>query len=262
MTSKGEFFNRKVGGFGLGVALLVAYVGFKISLVGLITAEGLINPQFVWYSVWFTGIIFSALATDLFVNNKAWVQNAMENVMRVELSVDERVAIIKQQLEIAVDRYMSVFVIVNGFDSIFKRVFGDIQKIYKGCITVKELLIIVVYAMWDLVIRNGLTNFENPFDIMVLFLGLTVLKVVDANSGFAGLVAEMYKEIDEGKTPEVTLTLWANYIKQLANLYDLTYDEKTAEESFENALKVLNEVVPKLTQESISTIKAKVSSNK
>jgi len=257
MTSKGDFFNRKVGGFGLGLVLLSAYVGFKFSLLGDV------NEHFIWYSLWFTGIVFSALATDLFVNNKAWVENAMVNIERKDIDGKQRVAIIKQQLEIAVDRYMDVFIIVNGFDSTFKRVWANVSKIYKGAITTKELLLIVVYALWDLVIRNGLTHLENPFDIVVLFLGLTVLKVIDANSGFAGLVAEMYKEIDAGKDQEVTLTLWANYIKQLANLYDLTYEgNKTPEESFENALKTLNEVVPKLTQEKITTIKAKISSNK
>jgi len=209
------------------------------------------------------GIVFSALATDLFVNNKLWVENAMENVMRVDLSVDQRVAIIKQQLEIAVDRYLSVFLLVNGIDSIWKRIQINFKKIYKGSITVKELLIIVVYALWDLVLRNGLTNLENPFDICVLFFGLMVLKIVDANSGFASLVAEMYKEIDDNKNQEVILTSWANYIKQLANLYDLTFSsEKTPEEQFERALKILNDVVPKLTQDKITSIKAKISSNK
>lgn len=254
---KADFFNRKVGGFGLAIVILTAYIGYKWSLIGTIT------PEFTWYVVWFTGIIFSALATDLFVNNKLWIENAMENVMRMDLSVDQRVAVIKQQLEIAVDRYLSVFLLVNGLDSIFKRLRVNVSKIYKGCITVKELLIIVIYALWDLVIRNGLPNLENPLDICVLFFGLMVLKIVDANSGFASLVAEMYKEIDDNKNQDVILTSWGNYIKQLANLYDLTYDsEKTPEEMFENALKVINDVVPKINPEDIKTIKAKVYPNK
>lgn len=249
---KMDFLNEKVGGFGLAIVILTAYVGYKFSMIGYVT------PEFTWYVVWFTGIVFSALATDLFVNNKLWIENAMENVMRKDLNVAQRVAIIKQQLEIAADRYLSVFLLVNGFDSIWKRVQVNFKKIYKGSITVKELLIIVVYALWDLVIRNGLTNLENPLDICVLFFGLMILKIVNANSGFASLVAEMYKEIDDNKDQEATLTSWANYIKQLANLYDLTYEEKTPEESFENALKVINDVVPKIDPEEIKVIKAKV----
>ena len=207
--------------------------------------------------------MLSALTTDLFVNNKAWVENAMVNVERRDLNVAQRVAIIKQQLEIAVDRYLSVFLLVNGIDSFFKRVRISVGKVFKGAITTKELLLIVVYALWDLVIRSGVTQLENPFDIVVLFLGLTVLKVIDAKSGFANLVAEMYAEIDEGKDQEVTLTLWANYIKQLANLYDLVYStDKTPEELFENALRIVNEVVPKIDPEEIKIIKAKVYPNK
>jgi hypothetical protein len=261
MGKKVDFFNREVGGFGLGLVILSAYVGFKLSLLGIsMGLDVLTNPQFIWYTIWFTGIVFSALATDLFVNNKSWVENAQENLMRIDLKADERVAIIKQQLEIAVDRYQSVFILVNGFDKTWKRVWANVSKIYKGHITVKELLIIVVYALWDLVIRNGLTNLENPFDIVVLFLGLTVLKVVDANSGFAGLVAEMYKELDEDKSPEIMLTLWANYIKQLVNMYDLGYTEDESPEiRFEEALKIVKEVKPKLSNETISTITAKVS---
>jgi len=194
---KTDFLSDKVGGFGLGIVILTAYIGYKFSLIGFITPEGLINPEFTWYVVWFTGIVFSALSTDLFVNNKLWIENAMENVMRLDLSVAQRVAIIKQQLEIAVDRYLAVFLLVNGFDTVWKRLKVNFSKIYKGSITVKELLIIVVYALWDLVIRNGLTNLENPLDICVLFFGLMVLKIVNANSGFASLVAEMYKEIDD-----------------------------------------------------------------
>jgi len=156
-----------------------------------------------------------------------------------------------------------VFLLVNGIDSFFKRVRISVGKVFKGAITTKELLLIVVYALWDLVIRSGVTQLENPFDIVVLFLGLTVLKVIDAKSGFANLVAEMYAEIDEGKDQEVTLTLWANYIKQLANLYDLVYStDKTPEELFENALRIVNEVVPKIDPEELKIIKAKVYPNK
>ncbi len=250
---KMDWFNQKVGGFGLAIVILTVYVGYKFSLIGTIT------PAFAWYVIWFTGIIFSALSTDLFVNNKLWVENAMENITRIDLSTDQRVAVIKQQLEIAVDRYLTVFLMVNGIDSAIKKAWINVKKIYKGCITIKELLIIVVYALWDLVIRNGLPNLENPLDICVLFFGLMVLKIVDADSGFASLVAEMYKEIDDSTNQDVILTSWANYIKQLANLYDLTYvNDQSVEEQFENALKLVRDLIPKLDSDAIKTIKEKV----
>ena len=218
-----NFFNRKVGGFGLGIIIIAAYAGFKYTLSGFPIGDIYVNEDFLWYCAWFIAIILSALATDLFVNKEVWVKMTMESLARTDINPEEKIAIIKTQLTIEVDRYQSIFMMVNGFESRLKRIGASLAKITKGSITVKELIVVFMYAMWDLVIREGATNLETPYDVLVLFGGIIVLKIVDANSGFAQLVTNMYKEAYSDKDASIKLTLIGNYIKELANQYDIEY---------------------------------------
>lgn len=222
MGKVNDFFNRQVGKFGLGIVIIVAYIGFKFALGGYV-----IDQDFLWYSVWFALIILSALATDLFVNNETWVESTMQSIARDDISSEEKIVIIKNQLTIEVARYQSIFMSINGFDTRLKKIVASITKIYKGSITVKEILVIVFYALWDLVVREGVANLESPYDVMILFLGIVALKIVDANSGFAQLVTNMYNEAYSDKDADIKLTFIANYIKELANQYDIEYTVKT-----------------------------------
>jgi len=162
-----------------------------------------------------------ALMVDLFENVESWILHSMQIVENKALTKQERIEMIRNQLDIAVDRYMAVFLLVNGFESLLHKIGTDISKIFKGIITVKELIVIIAYALYDLVIRDGTLSFLYPYDIGIIFLGLVVLKVVDARAGVAEIIAEMYKEAAEIKNMDNTLNKITEYIKELAHIYHI-----------------------------------------
>ena len=189
-------------------------MGTKLALTG-------INESSIWYSLWFFAIIVSALAADLFENVEAWILNSMTIVENKAVDKGERISMIKNQLDIAVNRYMMVFLQVNGFESLWKRLLIDSKRILKGAITVKELVIIVAYAIYDLIIRNGNLSLTEPYDALLVFAGIIALKTVDAKSGVAEIMAEMYKEASDFKDQDVLLNKISGYIKALAHIYHI-----------------------------------------
>ncbi len=210
-----KWYNRKAGGIGLAIIIIIAYIGFKFAKVG-------IDVDFVWYALWFIAIIVSALAADLFENIESWTYNSLRIVENKSLTKKERVEMIKNQLHIAVDRYMTVFLMVNGFDKLLDKLGAEMKRIYKGVITVKELIIIILYAVYDLVIRQGALTLVEPYDTLIIFAGLIALKVVDANEGVARIIAQMYAEsAEEIKDYDGVLAKLANHIKELAHIYHI-----------------------------------------
>lgn len=214
IKDKQKLWNKKVGGLPLGIAILVLYIGFKIVNVG-------ISPTFFWYSFWFTTIIINALLTDLFQNVDTWIFNSMYEIERKDIKDEMKFEILKEQLGIAVNRYDTVFFAVNGkkFGKIFKRVI-------KGSITVKELIVIFLYAIYDLVLKMGYLSMLDPYDIFILFTALVGLKIIDANSGFASIVTEMYGKLFNETYTSTTLATIRGYIRQLCLLFHIDYEEE------------------------------------
>lgn len=214
-----KWYDKKAGGLGLGITMIILYIGFKLAKTGITTWY--LNMPFIWYSVWFVAIIISALATDLFENIESWTVNSLRIIENQASTKEERIEMIKTQLDIAVDRYMSVFLIINGFDSMFKKISQDVKNISKGVITVKELLVIFLYAVYDLVLRMGALTLVEPYDTLLILGGWVVLQIVDAKSGAAEIIAAMYSEAAEIKNIDVILNKITQYIKDLAHLYHL-----------------------------------------
>ena len=236
-----DFLNKKVGGFGLGLIFLSAYLGVKFGIVGL-------GGALAWGTIWFTALILSALAADLFSQTKdVWVYNTLKNIQSSNLPFDEKKNAWKFILEQAVNRWYSIFIKVNGFDNVVKKSAANLQKIFKGIITIKELIIIVAWALFDLVIREGLLGLTNPIDVIVLFGGLAALKIVDANSGFPSLVADMYKDAMKEKNPDFDQLAMEDWIRQLGTLFTVDQEKaQTPEEEAESLIDRLNAVIPKL----------------
>ena len=239
-----DFFNKKVGGFGLGLVIISAYIGFKFKITGL-------NDVFLWYTIWFIAIVFSALAADLFQKNDDWIYNSLKNIETMNISSEEKMKLFRFQLSQAVSRWYTVFMQVNGFSSTFKKLLANTGKIFKGIISIKELLILVLWAMYDLVLRGGILSFTNPFDILFLFTGLVGLKIVDASKGFPSLVADMYKESMEERDSSLGLTIMEAFIVQLGYLF-AAEQEKTPETEFKIAVDKLNELIPKIDPEKLN----------
>jgi hypothetical protein len=216
-----EILNRKAGGLGLALIVIVAYIGIKYSITRL-------NPNFIWYSCWFTIIVLNALAVDLFSNKgDIWIYNSLRDIeQKQNINSEEKLNLIKYHLDQAVKRYMSVFLLVNGFETKWIRIKKEIKKILTGVITIKELLIIVAYALYDLFFRSGLIDIVAPWDVLVLFSVLTMIKIVDASKGFPSLVAEMYREAKKEGNYEQRLEVIGSYIKQLGALFNINYDKE------------------------------------
>jgi len=197
----------------LGITILLVYMSFKFINVQL-------SWSFLWYSLWFGGIVMSALMTELFQNTDTWIYNSLYEIEKKNITDEMKFKIIKEQLQIAVNRYDTVFFAINGKDvnSVLKRIIG-------GSITVKELILISLYALYDLVLKGGYLSLIDPYDISVVFIVLVLLRVMDANSGFANLVVEMYNKAFNEKYTSTTLTTLTGYIRQLCLLFHIDYNE-------------------------------------
>jgi hypothetical protein len=215
MSEKENFWNKKAGGFSLGLFLIIAYIGFKS------IRTSWTSPYFWWYSIWFMAIVINSLTSDLFENSTSWIYTSLEKLETSEMSPEDKLKYIRTQLSIAVSRYNSVFLMLSGRSNFS----GTIKKIFTGKISIKELLIVFAYAMYDLVLRDTNLSFMEPFDIAVLFGVIVFLKIIDANSGFAGLVAEMYEEAFKERNTDETLEIMVSYIKQLCRKFHIEYEK-------------------------------------
>jgi len=82
----------------------------------------------------------------------------LKNISTMNATPDEKMKLIKFQLSQAVSRHYTVFMQVNGFTNTFKKLIANVGKITKGIITVKELILIVAWAIYDLVVRGGMLS--------------------------------------------------------------------------------------------------------
>lgn len=208
------WYNKKAGGIGLAIIIVLMYVSIKIAKFGF-------EYSVLWSSGWFIAIIITALAADLFENIETWIYNNMVIIEKKGLTPGERITMIKTQLDSAVDRYMALFLLVNGFDNFLKKAWNNIIKIGKGIITIKEAILILSYAMYDLVVRDGALSFMYPYDTLVIFTGFIGLKIINAETGVAGIITAMYKEIEDIKDINKTLKSITDYIKELAHMYHI-----------------------------------------
>ena len=215
MSEKENFWNKKVGGIALGIGILILYIGVKYVNVG-------VSAAFYWYGLWFFAIIINALLTDLFQNTENWIFNSMYEIERKDIDDDMKFQILRDQLAIAVNRYDTVFFMVNGSD-----IKSTLKRIFKGSITVKELIVIFLYAMYDLVLKGGYLSMLDPYDISILLGALVGLKIIDAKSGFVSLVTEMYNKDLNEKYTSITLESIRGYIRQLCHLFHINYEEET-----------------------------------
>lgn len=211
-NEKQNFWNQKVGGSPLALGILVFYIVVKYINAGW-------SYNFLWYSIWFGGIIINALITDLFQNTETWIWNSMKEIERKDIKDEYKFKLLKDQLKIAVERYDTVFFMINGKD--WKKIFN---RIINGSITVKELIVIGLYAIFDLVLKNGYLSITEPYDVAILFGVLIILKILDANSGFASLVAEMYKQLYDEEYTSTTMNTIRSYIRQLCLIFHIEYD--------------------------------------
>ena len=208
-----EWFNKEVGNWSLGILLMVAFVSSKIAISGWIL-------DVLWECVWFAALILSALIADLFNNAETWTYNSFQIIDNIKLTKEERISMIQSQLEIAVNRYMAVFLMVNGFDTLLKKLGATASKIFKGRITIKEIIVLLAYAVYNLFLVD-LTFDAGPTDEIILFFIIVILKIVDSNAGVAKLIAEMYEEVEaEGKQDEYLLKI-RDRIISLAHIYHI-----------------------------------------
>lgn len=222
---KSEFLNRSAGALPLASAIFIAYIYAKYQLVGTIDLFG-----FAWGSIWFFGILFQALASDLFTEEDTWIYNTLKKIEGQNISAKEKMEKIRYHLDVAVKKYMNVFLQVNGLSK-FNKIKKYALKVAKGKITVKELLIIGLYALYDLVWKSGTISITEPWDIVFTFGIVIILKIIDANKGFAGILATMWKEAyNAEKSDEHQLTLITEYIQQLGAIFNMTIDEAKPEE--------------------------------
>jgi len=212
-NEKQTFWNQKAGGLSLGIVILALYAGFKFVNVR-------VTFEFFWYISWFGAIIINALLTDLFQNTETWIYNSMKEIENKDIDDKQKLKILKDQLTIAVNRYDTVFFAINGKD--MNKIF---TRIIKGSITVKELIVIALYALYDLVLRSGYLSLTEPFDISALFIALVLLNIIGAKSGFANLVVEMYNTAFNKTYTSTTMNTLKGYIRQLCQLFDIEYDE-------------------------------------
>ena len=126
-----NFWNRKVGGISLAILFIIGYIGFKF-------ARSQLTADFYWYSVWFIVIIINALVSDLFESTDSWIFNSLKSIEEQKISSEEKIKQIRIQLDIAVNKYSSVFFMINK-NKFFSR-------IVHGRITVKEILVLFLYA--------------------------------------------------------------------------------------------------------------------
>lgn len=208
-----EWFEKEVGNWSLGLLFMVAFVASKIAIFGWVL-------DILWECVWFGTIIISALIADLFNNADTWTYNSFQIIDNMKLSREERISMIKSQLEIAVDRYMAVFLMVNGFDSLLKRIGAMANKIFKGRITIKEIIVLLAYAIYNLLLKDLPFDLGAADEILLLFI-IVILKIIDSNAGVARLIAEMYQEVElEGKQDEYLLKI-RDRIISLAHIYHI-----------------------------------------
>lgn len=213
MSIKKEWFEKEAGTWSLGLILIIAFIGSKIAIYR-------IHFNVIWDSLWFTIIILSALTADIFNNAKSWTYNSFQIIEDETTSKEERIRMIQSQLEIAVDRYMAVFLLVNGLDTMLKKVSACASKIFKGKITIKELIVILAYAIYNLVLID--LPFElGMWDEIILFFGIAAIKIVDANAGVAGLIAEMYFEAKTVTNTDKSLLKIRDRIIALMNIYHI-----------------------------------------
>jgi len=238
--NKNDFLNQKAGGVGLGILLITTYISIKYSLINEISI------LFSWQCVWFGLLIIQALVADLFnLKEDSWIYKSLKEIEGQEnLPPDEKISLIRFHLEMAVERYMVVFLAVNGLKK-WKYITKNLLRIQKGVITIKELIILVLYALYDLVIRSGLLSFTFPIDIIIIFIGLTILKIIDASQGILPILVQMYKVAFSEKGNTEILKVTSNLIKQLSHIYDME-TLKTPENHVKKAVEILNENIPKL----------------
>ena len=110
------------------------FVSSKIAIIGW-------DLIVLWDSLWFSAIILSALSADLFNNAETWTYTSLQIIENKNVPQAERISMIQSQLEIAVNRYMAVFMRVNGFDTILKRIGAFSKKIFRGEIIIKAAAI-------------------------------------------------------------------------------------------------------------------------
>ena len=198
-------------------------------------------------------LILSAVAADLFTTTTdSWIYNSLKNIENSNGTPTEKMNLIKFYLSQAVSRHYSIFMEVNGFESTLKKLVANIGKIMRGSITIKELIVLVLYALYDLILKGGLLGFNNPTDIMVLFGGIVILKIIDAKTGFPLLIANMYKEAHEEREVGQNLIIMENFIKQLGHFFIIEQDKvETPELRLKNIVEELNVLIPKVDPEKI-----------
>jgi hypothetical protein len=218
-----KFFNRRVGGLGLGLILITAYVSLKWGLVGGV------SPSFLWYSFWFSMLTLGAVGADIFSDDNIWIYNSLRKIEDdASLSPNDKMEMIRYHLGIAVRRHFSIFLRVGdtrGLDYLRMKV----KRLLKGDVVVKELVVLVLYALYDLFLRGGALDIGHPWDILALLGGLVTLKVLDADKGFPGLVATMYEEaVNRDRAVREQLAVIEDYISQLGLLFNREFERAGA----------------------------------
>lgn len=212
-TTTKEWFEKEAGNWSLGLLLVIAFLGTKFAICGF-------DLIIVWDTLWFIAIILSALAADLFSNAGTWTENSYKIIENEKLTKEERMSMIQSQLEVAVNRYMAVFLMVNGFDSLLKKFGATFNKVFNGKITIKEIIVILSYALYNIILKD--TNLDiGHLDEALLFIVIVAIKIVDANAGVAKLIAEMYLEAKATKDPDKYLLKVRERIIELAHIYHI-----------------------------------------
>lgn len=232
-----KYMNRQAGNFTLALFILIGYIGLKIARVGFSFALAL--------GIFFiTGILIYSLIADLFENNEVWIYDALREIESSNLSPEDKINMIKQKLNIAVERHIILFIKINGFDSFIDLIKTHAKRIVKGIITVKELIVILIYIVYDLIIRGGALDVIYPYDGGVAFILFILLNVLTSTKGFAGLVANLYHESFSEKDNKDKLKAIEELIKQLGGIFNIQYNK--CDETTKEKIKI--EIAEKNTQ--------------
>lgn len=212
-----KFLNRKAGGASLAIVIVAAYIATKYLRTGL-------SINLIWYGLWFTGFVMSALATDFFENVESWVFESLKKLKGENISAEQKVQMIKSQLRIAVKQYDSLFFRVNGIGESLGRIRKRFKKIGRGVISVKELIVIIGYALFDLLIRSGGMSLGEPWDVALPFIILVILRMIGADQGSMAVLVDLYQTaFNQQKQANDKLPLLEDYIKQLAHLFNVEH---------------------------------------
>ncbi|MFX1380753.1 MAG: hypothetical protein ACFFA4_16850 [Promethearchaeota archaeon] len=212
------WLNRRAGGIWVGIVIIIAFASIKLAFVGL-------SWDFLYFSAWFSLIVFSALAFDLFEELESeWIYNSLRKIELDSSTPRERIQMIHDELDIAVKQHLSLMLAANGLEKFVVKIIAKFSLVTKGVISIKEMIVIVAYAFYDIVIAGGTTNIKSAASFLIIGF-YVILKIVDATRGAAGVIALIYNEAKKQTDAVKEMAEISKLIKLLSQKIGIEYDK-------------------------------------